>query len=320
MQMLDFQQTAAFLRSCEDAYILIHQNPDGDCIGSGYSLQAVLRQLGKRAKVLCADPIPARYDYLKPQDPEEEFAPQCIISVDVADPKLLGSLREQYGDKVVLCIDHHVSNLQYANNTLLFPDAAAACEVLYGLYRFMKVQFTEQIAMCLYTGMATDTGCFKFDNTTPETHIYTAELMREFPDVQYGKINRAMFDVKSPSRLRAEMIMMGKMEYFLDGRCAMICVTQALLAETGMDENDTEGLTNLPTQPEGVEVGITMREKATGGYKVSLRSANDVNVSAICQTLGGGGHVKAAGCFVKGELAEAKAKVLAAVEKGLEQA
>ncbi len=320
MQKLDFQQTADFLRSCEDAYILIHQNPDGDCIGSGYSLQAVLRQLGKRAKVLCADAIPARYDYLKPQEPEEEFEPQCIISVDVADPKLLGSYKEQYGDKVALCIDHHVSNLHYAKHTLLFPDAAAACEVLYGLYRYMNVQFTKQIAMCLYTGMATDTGCFKFDNTTPETHIYTAELMREFPDIRYGKINRAMFDVKSPSRMRAEMIMMGQMEYYLDGRCAMICVTQALLAETGMDENDTEGLTNLPTQPEGVEVGITMREKATGGYKISLRSANDVNVSAICQTLGGGGHVKAAGCFVKGELAEVKAKVLAAVEKGLEQA
>ncbi len=319
MQRIDFAQAAAFLRECEDVHILIHQSPDGDCIGSGYSLQAVLRQMGKRAQVLCADPIPQRYDFLMPVEPEEVFAPKCVISVDVADPKLMGAYKEQYGACVDLCIDHHVSNLLYAERTLLMADAAAACEVLYRLYREMGVTFTEQIAMCLYTGMATDTGCFKFDNTTPETHIYSAELMREFPAIRYGMINRLMFDVKSPSRLRAEMLMLSRMEYYLDGKCAMICVSQELLSETGMDESDTEGMTNLPTQPEGVEVGVTLREKETGGYKISLRSADQVNVSAICQTLGGGGHVKAAGCFLRGELEEVKARVLDAVQKGLEQ-
>ncbi len=318
MQMHDFDQAEAFLRNCEDAYILIHQSPDGDCVGSGYSLQAVLRLLGKRAKVLCADPIPARYDFLKPETPEEDFEPQCIIAVDVADPKLFGSLEAQYGDKVDLCIDHHVSNKHYAKQTLLRADAAAACEVLYSLYQRMQVQLTQQIATCLYTGMATDTGCFKFDNTTPDTHMYAAQLMRDFPDIRYGLINRQMFDVKSPERLRAEMLMLQAMEYYLDGKCAMICVTCALREETGMDEQDTEGLTNLPTQPEGVEVGITLREREPGVYKISLRSAGDVNVSAICQTLGGGGHVKAAGCLLKGELEAVKATVLEAVQKGLE--
>ncbi len=320
MQKYDFQQTAEFLKGCEDAYILIHQSPDGDCVGSGLSLQAVLRLMGKRAKVLCADPIPQRYNYLLPEEPEEDFAPKSVISVDVADPKLFGSYCAQYRDKVELCIDHHVSNLHYAKRTLLHPDAAAACEVLYGLYRYMEIPFTEQIAKCLYTGMATDTGCFKFDNTTPETHIYAAELMREFPNVRYGLINREMFDVKSPSRLRAEMLMLQAMEYYLDGKCAMICVTQELRDRTGMEENDTEGLTNLPTQPEGVEVGITLREREPNVYKISLRSAKDVNVSAICQSLGGGGHVKAAGCLLKGELADVKATVLAAVKKGIEEA
>ncbi|MBQ7013366.1 MAG: bifunctional oligoribonuclease/PAP phosphatase NrnA [Oscillospiraceae bacterium] len=327
MQKIDLQQTAAFLYSCEDAYILIHQSPDGDCVGSGYSLQAVLRQMGKRAKVLCADPIPARYDFLMPEEPEEDFEPQCIISVDVADPKLLGRYREMYGDRVDLCIDHHVSNLLYAKQTLLNADAAAACEILYQLYRFMEmadseynVNFTEQIARCLYTGMATDTGCFKFDNTTPETHLYTAQLMRQFPEIRYGRINRNMFDVKAPSRLKAEMLMIQAMEYYLDGKCAMICVTQELREKTGMSEDDTEGLTGLPTQPEGVEVGITLREREPGVYKVSLRSANDVNVSAICQTLGGGGHVKAAGCLLKGDLDAVKQTLVEAVRKGMEQA
>ncbi len=320
MQKFDFAQTAAFLNGCEDVYILIHQSPDGDCIGSGYSLQAVLRQMGKRAKVLCSDPIPPRFGFLLPDEPEEDFEPQCVIAVDVADPKLFGSYCEQYRDKVDLCIDHHISNVHYAARTLLHPHAAAACEVLYGLYRHMGAQFTEQIAKCLYTGIATDTGCFRFDNTTAETHICTAEIMREFPEIRYGLINRAMFDVKSPERMKAECAMIQAMEYHLDGKCAMICVSQELIERTGMNPEDTDGMANLPLQPEGVEVGVTLREREPQVWKISMRSASDVNVSAICQTLGGGGHIKAAGCLLKGSPEEVKTVLLGAVRKGMEQA
>lgn len=320
MERVDFRQAAEFLKSCEDVYILIHHSPDGDCIGSGFSLQAVLRQMGKRAKVLCADPIPEKYAYLLPEQGEEDFPPKNIVSVDVADSKLFGCYCEAYGDKVELCIDHHVSNTGYAQKLLLEADAAAACEVLYGLYKYMGVELTEQMAACLYTGIATDTGCFKFSNTTPVTHRYAAELMERFPDLDYAHINRIMFDIKSPSRMRAEMLMLGRMEFYLDGRCTMIAATQELFDETGMDPKDTEGMTNLPLQLEGVEVGITIREKEPGAYKVSMRSANDANVSAICQTLGGGGHVKAAGCLLKGDIAEIKATLVEAVRKGLDGA
>lgn len=159
MKQITIEQAAEFLDTCEDAHILIHRSPDGDCIGAGYSLQAVLRLLGKRAKVLCADPIPERFNYLLPEEPEEDFEPKCVISADVSDEKLFGSLEPQYAGKVDLCVDHHVSNLLYAERVLLEPHAAAACEVLYKVYRAMGIQFTKQIAMCLYTGMATDTGC-----------------------------------------------------------------------------------------------------------------------------------------------------------------
>lgn len=319
MQRIDFAQAAEILRNCEDAYILIHQSPDGDCIGSGYSLQAVLRQMGKRAKVLCSDPIPERYHFMIPEQPEETFAPKYIIAVDVADTALFGKLKEEYGDCVGLCIDHHISNREYAEHLLLDADASAACEVLYELYRSMGVTLTEQIVKCLYTGIATDTGCFKFSNTTPRTHRYAAELMEAFPEIEYARINREMFDVKPPSRLKAEMLMLGRMEYYLDGKCTLIAATMDVIQETGLDLKDTEGMTNLPLQLEGVEVGITIREKEPGVFKVSMRSANAVNVSAICATLGGGGHVKAAGCLVKGELETVKKTLVEAVRQGLEQ-
>ncbi|MCR4646178.1 MAG: DHH family phosphoesterase [Oscillospiraceae bacterium] len=296
MKQLTIEQTADYLKNCEDVHILIHRSPDGDCIGAGYSLQAVFRLLGKRAKVLCADPIPARFDYLMPKEPEEDFAPKCIISTDVSDEKLFGSLEPIYGGKVELCIDHHVSNLFYAQNVLLEPDAAAACETLYKVYRAMGIRFTEQIAMCLYTGIATDTGCFKYSNANADTHMYTSEIMREFPDIRYDLINRAMFTVKSRGALQAEMIMLSNMEYHCDGKVTLVWATQDVCMQSGVDPKDMEGITSIGLQPEGVEIGLTVREPEPGLYKVSMRSARDINVSALCTQLGGGGHVKAAGC------------------------
>ena len=132
MQELTLAKTAAWLQQCEDAYILIHRSPDGDCIGAGYALAEILQQLGKRAAVLCNDEIPPRYQFMLPEQPAAaDFPPKCIIAVDVADAKLLGSrIQEQYGSRVDLCIDHHVSNVPYAKARLLDGTASAVCEIL----------------------------------------------------------------------------------------------------------------------------------------------------------------------------------------------
>ena len=317
MNRITVAQAAAFLQTCEDAHILLHRAPDGDCIGAGLSLQAVLRSLGKRAKVLCADPIPPRFSYLLPETPEEDFPAGCVIAVDVGAASLFGSLEETYGSRVQLCIDHHISNTFYAEQVLLEENASAACEVLYRVYREMGVPFTEQIAKCLYTGMATDTGCFKYSNTTPEAHIYTARLMQDFPAIRYDLINREMFDVKSPARIRAEIAMLSNMEYHLDGRCTIVWATLAVCRENGVDEKDMEGLTSLSLQPDGVEVGITAREREPGVFKVSLRSSDSVNVSALCAQLGGGGHIRAAGCLLRGTMDEVRRRLLDTVSEAL---
>ena len=310
-------EAAEFIRNCEDVHILIHMNPDGDCIGSGYSLQAVLKLLGKRSKVICADPIPERFHFLLPEEPEEEFPAKNIISVDCADEKRFGSFEETYAGKVELCIDHHISNAFYAERLLLEADASSACEVLYRLYRHMGIKLTEQIAKCLYTGIATDTGCFKFSCTGADTHLIVSEIMREFPEIRYDLINRNMFDVKSPSRIRAEMLMLSQMEYHLDGKCTMIWATKQICEENQINIKDMEGLTSLPLQPEGVLVGITLREQDNGSYRISLRSSDYVNVSVICQQFGGGGHVKAAGCEMSGSPEEIRQILLDAVAKAL---
>ena len=316
--LIDIPAAADFLRSCEDVYILIHMNPDGDCIGSGYSLQAVLKLLGKRSKVICADPIPERFHFLLPEEPEEEFPAKNIVSVDCADESRFGSLKETYAGKVQLCIDHHISNDGYAEYAHVEPDASSACEVLYKIYRQLGVKFTKQIAECLYTGIATDTGCFKFSCAGADTHLIVSEIMREFPEIRYDLINRNMFVVKSPARIKAEMIMLSQMEYHLDGKCTMIWETKEICEENQINPKDMEGLTSLPLQPEGVEIGITLREQDDNWYRLSLRSADRINVSEICVKFGGGGHVKAAGCQLQGTPDEVRQVLLNAVAEALQ--
>lgn len=290
-------QIAGYLISRHDnVYILTHQSPDGDTIGSGLALYYALTGMGKKARVLCSDKFHHRYKYITDGYVDLDFQPEYIISTDVADTKLLGSLEELYGDKVDLCIDHHISNLEYAKNLLVSPHSSANCEVVYRLLKQMQVPFTEQIAKCLYTGIATDTGCFKFSNCNFETHKIAGAIMEEFPKVNYGEINRILFDVKSVARIKVEREALDSIQYFLGGKCAIICITNEMVNRLNVSSDDFEGIAGISTQTEGVEVGIVMKEMKKGTFKVSLRSVNDVNVSKIAQNFGGGGHIKASGC------------------------
>ena len=316
--LIDLSEAVEFLKGCEDAVILTHQSPDGDCIGAGFALKDLLEALGKRSRVLCSDEFPKRYDFMTSVGSGEEFEPKTVIAVDIADPQLMGNLREIYGNKVQLCIDHHISNVGYAEKTLLNAGASATCELIYELADAMKIQMSDHCSACIYTGIATDTGCFKYECTTARCHEIAAELMKSHK-LKYAKINREMFDVKSIGRLKMERIVTDLMEYYLDNRITMICRTREIVNELHVDANDLDGCASIPLQVEGVEVGVTIKEKSENEYKVSMRSANDVNVSAICQTLGGGGHIKAAGCLVKGTLEEVKAAVVEAVRKGMEE-
>ncbi|MBQ8513913.1 MAG: bifunctional oligoribonuclease/PAP phosphatase NrnA [Ruminococcus sp.] len=322
MKYLSVQETAAHLTACESAEILIHRSPDGDCIGSGYALLYALRQMGKKARVVCHDPIPERYHFMLPEvQTLELFHPELIVAVDVADEKLLGDgLLEQYTGKIDLCIDHHISNTEYAEALCLDGQAAAAAQVLYAVLKEMPVTITKEIAACLYTGLATDTGCFMYDNVSPRTLRIAAEIMEQHPDIPYAQINRNMFIVKSMGRIRLDQLLAGQLESALDGQCMLICVTRSLMEEYGLDESELEGIAGFPLQVEGVQVGIVMKEREKGVFKVSMRSADWVNVSAICQTLGGGGHIKAAGCTINGSAEEAKRILIDAVAKGMAKA
>lgn len=314
MNNITIKQAADFLKNCGDSYILIHQSPDGDCIGSGYAVKNYLEATGRKAKVLCCDEIPARYSFLL-SGKNDDFVPQNVISVDVADKVLFGNLADEYGDKIELSIDHHASNKPFANQTCVDSGVAAACEVLYEVFKAADFEITRQMAICLYTGIATDTGCFQFSNAKARTFQIVSHIMQKYPDINYSKINRQMFAVKTRQRMKMEAMAVENMEAFFDGKCAVISVTLDFLEKMHVDSKDIEGIESIPLQLDTSVIGITIKEREKGFFKISMRGTDGIDVSKICEVFGGGGHVKAAGCAIKGTLEEVKSRILEAVGK-----
>ena len=308
-QMISASAAASFLERSDKFVILTHASPDGDTLGSAYALADALCALNKRVFVVCPDKIPEKFGYLIKE--YEAFEPETVIAVDIADEKLLGSLYDRYSGRAALCIDHHGSNTKYAEMLYLEADAAAACECIYNVINELGTVITPYMASCLYTGIATDTGCFKFSNTTPRSHRYAAELIEKGAD--YGEINRVMFEVKSRGRIAMERKVLENIEFYYGGRCAVITVTRDMIKETGCPLGDLDGVTAMSRQIEGVQIGVTIKEKPDGKYKVSLRTFEPYNAADICAVFGGGGHIRAAGCEFSCDIESAKRQLLSAI-------
>lgn len=310
------QEAAAMLQRADHILLLAHQYPDGDTLGSNFALCQALQALGKTVRVLCGDPIPERYEYMHEGLPQPEFDPQFICAVDVADAKLLGpTVQQQYGDRVDLCIDHHSTNTGYAAHTCVDADCAAAAMVVFRLIGLLGVELTPSIAQCLFTGIATDTGCFKYSNAGALAHRMAADCIDK--GIPYEMINRVNFDIKSRARIELERMALDQMRFSHAGRVAVMVITNEMVEKSGADDNDMEGLPPIPRQIEGVWVGITLRQKADGNYKISVRTGTHADAAKICALLGGGGHNRAAGCAVDGTLEEAKAAIIQAVEQAV---
>ena len=313
MQRIEAKQAAALLKAQDQILILTHMSPDGDTLGSAFALRRGLEQLGKTARVLCGDKIPSKYAYLSRDLADKDFTPAYVVAVDVADNALLGDeIKATYGAKVSLCIDHHRSNTGYAKN-LYLEECAATCEMIYAILGELGVTLDAPMADCLYTGISTDTGCFRYPNVTPRTHKIAAELLELGADA--AEINRVMFETRTKAYVKLQAMALQSIELYADGKCAFILLSQDMFKKSGCDESDCDGISSIPRKIEGTLVGVTVREKQDGSYKVSLRTHAPVDASEICKKMGGGGHARAAGCTLDGTKYEAeKAKLLSLIE------
>ena len=312
---IDVKQCAELLSEQDNILILTHAHPDGDTLGSGFALCRALLKLGKKARVICADEIPEKYfDAFGTLD-MPEFEEDYIVAVDVATTNLLGETSEKYGDKIDLCIDHHNSNTEFAKNLLLDGDAAAACETVMKVIKTLGVEIDKHIADCLFTGISTDTGCFRYASTTAETLKAGAELVEL--GAENGKINRIMFETKTKTYAAIERLALEGMEFFCDDRVCIITITQEMYNKTGSKESETEALPSLTRQIEGVEVGITVREKPNGECKCSIRTFDRVDAAEFAAFFGGGGHKQASACRFECSVDEAKKLLVARCEEVL---
>lgn len=316
---ITLDEAAKLLLEQDNILILNHAHPDGDTLGSGYALCRALLALGKKAAVLCEDEIPKVFSFVSKGMPAPDFEPDYVVAVDIATVKLMGDcVGERFGSRVDLCIDHHYTNSMYAENVLLDDTAAAACEIMYKVIRKLGVEITPAMAECLYLGVSTDTGCFRYSNVTSNTLRTAAELMDLGADC--ARINREVFETKSRPFAALERMALNNVETHYDGLFATVLVTQEMFRESGAMENEFDKIAGIPRQIEGVLVGAAIREQKNGTYKVSVRTNPPMNAAEICGKMNGGGHPAAAGCTLDDTLENNKATLLKVVGEALRKA
>jgi phosphoesterase RecJ-like protein len=312
---LDARAAAELLRGQDNILIIMHKNPDGDTLSCGYALCRALRAMGKKADARCDSPIPRRYSYITEPSAREDFAPGFVVAVDVADANLIG---ERFrGVEVDLCIDHHASNTGFAGELCLYPESASCAEVIARVIDELGVDIDLYMARCLYTGVATDTGCFRYSNTTSDSLRMAARMIDI--GIDCAELNRELFEVKTRERIELEQIAMAGMEYAYGGRIAIMTISQDMLRLTKVDASDTEGLTSMPRNINGVEAGVTLRELKNGNFKISLRTVT-LDAAEICAVFGGGGHRRAAGFECSGSQFDIKVALVRTLESAMGRA
>lgn len=304
------------LKSAERISILMHRRPDGDAVGSATALGEALSLLGKKVSLHCSDPIPAKYQFLLTENTPVGDTPEgTIVCVDLATAQMAETY-EAFAERADIVIDHHATNGGYGALSLVRPAAASCTEVLYDIITELGV-FSSAIATSIYVGLATDSGCFKYDNTTAQTHSVAAQVMQK-GNIAVGEINRKLFIEMSKAEFAIRKMAQEKTYSFADGKAQMMTVTREMMAKAGASESEMESLPSLPMQIEGTVMSACIKESDENHYRVSMRSNGSVDVSAICAIFGGGGHKAAAGCTLVGDLDAVQNKLKEAMQGALQ--
>ena len=307
--MKTVKEAARWLLERDHFLILTHRRPDGDAVGSAVSLCLGLRAIGKDAWIWANPQFTPRYaqrlDGLTRQDLADNAV---LVAVDMASETLLPMGGDGFAGKTQLCLDHHPSNTGYAAESLLQTECGGCGELIWDLLLELGVEITKEMAEAVYIAVSTDTGCFRFANTTARTFRTAAAAVEYGADI--APINRELFEIKSKGRLRLEARIMAGMEFYADGKVAIACLPQTWVEELEVTEDDLDSISGFPRSIDGVCVGVMIRDSEPGRAKMSVRTAAGYNASVFCGKLGGGGHAAAAGCSIPGTLADGKAAML----------
>lgn len=286
-----------------------HARPDGDAVGSALACSQILRAMGKQADVVLRDGVPRIYQplpfadrVLRAERVNGNYEAAIILECDSVQRTCLEGLENRF----LINIDHHVSGRPFANVNWIDPKAVATAEMVYRLAGEAGVKISAEIATCLYTAVLTDTGSFMFEGTNEHTFALARELVLAGADPAHCARNVYFGHSNAKMRLLGAALS----NLHREGPLAWIWVTREQMERLGAKEEDCEGLVNYALSIQDVEVAAFFRELPDGRFRVSLRSKGQLNVAAVAERFGGGGHACASGCSLDGPLPAAVAQVV----------
>ena len=312
MKKLTRNETADFLLNHDNYAILTHRRPDGDTIGSSAALCRILRKMGKTAHIIQNSEVTDRFAWLHQGLTKEEAAiSDTIVTVDVASPGMLPKQFEKYLGNIALRIDHHASATSFTENELVDSASGACAEIIYDLMEHLWVAMDADIANAIYVGTSTDTGCFRFANTTSHTFITAAACAAAGAKVY--QLNQELFETNTLGRLKIQGWIVENMKVFAEGKLAVVAIPKSVEEAIGVTEDDVDNISSFPRTVAGVCMAATLRETKEGDVKLSVRAIPGYDATIVTGQFGGGGHKGAAGATLKMQLQEAAE----AVEKAM---
>lgn len=308
-----------YLEAAQSVYIACHIMPDGDAVGSLLALGRALQRLGKHCTMACADPLPGRFDFLSgvhdvvPQPPTVE---EVIVTVDVSDIERLGPLYDEtrFHSRPVINIDHHITNTRFGTVNLVHPLPSTA-EIIYMLLRRLRVQPNRDIAAALFTGLLTDTRCFRTGNVTAR-QLRTAIALMD-AGASLTELTELIFNREPASTICLWGQALASVQ--TQGRVMWTEIDRDMMRRCRASPNDADGLVSFLASTMGVDAAVIFREKDDGRIEVSMRAGPGWDVSGVAVRLGGGGHPRAAGCTLAGTMKGARERVVSAVQSALQK-
>lgn len=316
MNDLQWTRVSQFIRQADHLLIASHLNPDGDALGSTLAVANICHQFGKKVTCVNESPLPEKFSFLpgideiqQPESLRSTF--QHVIAVDAADQSRLGEkVLQLFDDDVfILNIDHHITNDQFGTVNIICPEACSTAEVIYQwVTELEEIQWNPSLATSLYTGLLTDTGGFRYQNTSADVLRKAAQLIDH--GAPASLIAEQALETSTIEQLKILQRALATLQISSDGHVAWLEVRKKDFDETGATHEDLDGLVNMARNLVGVEVGILFYEKVPNEVKVSFRSRKRVDVAKIAKELGGGGHARAAGCTLYDGLSTVKQQVI----------
>lgn len=312
------------LKESGKVIIMPHISADGDGLGSSFALGLALERSGINVEVCLEENVPHIYSFLPGQHlvriVEDEGLPDegayTVVALDTGDLARLGNRADIFKSaELTVNIDHHSTNDEFAQYNFVNTNSSAVGEIVYQLVKMMGIKFDAAIATCIYVAIATDTGGFRFSNTTPITHQIAGDLVNS--GVNVSEVSQKIFDTVSYEKVKLMGAAINSLELIQDGKIALITITDGIMKSTGAMEEECDGIVNIGRNIRGVEVALMLRQKSNGEVKINFRSNSYVDVSEIAKIYSGGGHKRAAGCTVKGNLDDIRLNVLNAIRKVL---